>query len=255
MEIPNLFTQTDEAQRLYSLLLARLEMYDEHEKILKITARIRQHAAESVGENHSLFTYYFDSDANWYLGRHDDNWESCLELERSAYGRVLDLSEEVSEIDWLQACKRRCPLHFACGRFVEAEKCKEQYLDAVINLGSSTELIYDLINEDDEPTHPVRVTLNHIYQALGKSLTDWKHWHTFVGGIPAYLLKEAKISRSSLLHNPDQLLAIMEARHRRRRQSAKAPPERYQSPFETQLLEFFPFIEAYPYPPPPSEDE
>jgi hypothetical protein len=46
MEIPNLFTQTDEAQRLYSLLLARLEMYDEHEKILKITARIRQHAAE-----------------------------------------------------------------------------------------------------------------------------------------------------------------------------------------------------------------
>lgn len=251
MEIPNLFTITPEAERLYSLMLCRLLEHEAFSEIVRAVRRIRIHARGTVGERAALFTHFFGRDALWHLGHHAANWARQVRFERVVYGRPAqaDLSGLEPKHAYFLA-EQRAPLHFACLRFEESARCKELQLAIALARASSTHLFYDVTNEDDLPTDPVRVTLRHIYEALGKPLTDWPNWIPFVKGFPPTLLRAAGTTHEALIADPN-LLAGVGAALTRRHQAAVARrriPERvHPSPWDAELQRWFPFLERYPH--------
>lgn len=251
MDIPNLFTANDEAERLYLLMLVRLSMYDAFEEVIDAVNQIRQHAIATVGELASLFTMSLERDAYWYLGRHTENWERHKQCETLLFGDLLDLtSADAEERDVYFAAEYRAPLHYACGRYLEGAMCKELELSLVIGRASSTDFFYSVTNDDEgEPTHPVRVTLRHVYEKLGRSLSQWGHWSSFVNDLPGTLLKTADTTTEQLQANPGKLAVVDAALTEQRGQSeTKRPSSFRRSPWESELLKHFPFIEAYPHP-------
>ena len=251
MEIPNLFTTTDEAERLYSLLLVRLSMYDVFEELIDAANQIRRYAVETIGERASLFTRSRERDAYWYVGRHAENWERHKQYETILFGGLLELtSTDAEERDVYVVAEQRAPLHYACDRHDESTACIELGLSLVIGSASSRDLFHRVTNDDDgEPTHPVRVTLRHVYKKLGRSLIQWEHWTFFVNGLPEALLKAADTTTEQLLANPSKLAVVDAALSRQRRQSASKRPSSFcHSPWEFELMKHFPFIESYPHP-------
>ena len=236
-------------------MLVRLDMYDEFDKVLKAAEKIRQHAIATVGERAALFTNHFERDAYWYLNRHTENWERHVHVEQLLFGHLLDLScSNLQESEMRFAAESRAPLHFACERFAESAACKELYLSLAIPYGHCDQLLYSISNSDDEPSHPVRVTLRHIYRSLNKPLEDWREWPAFVTGLPDHLLASARTTKELLLSDSKYLIAIENAFRPRRR---KASQERKSSTItsssssgESELRRFFPFIALYPYPKP-----
>ena len=252
MDIPNLFTASDEAERLYSLMLVRLSMYDAFEELIDAADQIRHHAIATVGEHAALFTMSHERDAYWYLGRHTENWERHKRYETILFGGFLDIASDAveEERDIYFAAEHRSPLHYACGRYAESAVCKELQLSLTIGRVSSSDIFYNVTNDDeDEPTHPVRVTLRHVYAMLGRSLTEWEHWLSFVNGLPETLFNAAKTTKEQLQINPGQLAAVDAALvHRRKQTSPKRPSLVRRSPWESELIKHFPFIESYPPP-------
>ena len=113
--------------------------------------------------------------------------------------------------------------------------------------GSSRDSFYRVTNDDVKPTHPVRVTLRHIYQKLGKTLEDWPQWPLFVKHLPKTLLEEARVSREQLLADAQHLKAIDVAIKRRQKaESLSRPPQTYErSPWEDELMKW---LSGLPYP-------
>jgi len=251
MDIPNLFTVSNEAERLYSIMLSRLTMYDAFREIVRASRRIRIHARNSVGEDAAAFTNYFQCDALWYLGCHSANWARQIRYESVIYGRMVDLSSsELSECDIYLIAQQRASILYACGRFTEGRLCKERRLGLSLSFSPSDGFLQEVINDDKEPAHPVRVTLSHIYQALGKSLKEWKDWPRFVNGVPDELLAASSVLRDELRHDPNQLRPLFNTLMDRGRQKNKRERPRIiaPSPWESELQKWFPFLNAYPDP-------
>ncbi len=256
MEIPNLFTQSKEARRFYSLMLARLGMYEEFDKVLEGCSRIREYAIATVGECESLFTHSFERDAYWYLGRHIENWERHTRYEFAVFGQPLDPAAlpEIN-LEVLCALDSRVPLHYACGQFREAAQCREIYLKYAMQKSSTDHLIAYVVNDDEIPSHPVRVTLQHAYQSQGLKVSHWTQWPAFVAGLPQSMLKAAGVSHEALLSDAELLQSVVKALTRRLRRNvsrSKRPVNPTVSPREEELLDWFPMLVSYPY---PMEDE
>lgn len=250
MDIPNLFGATDDAERLYSIMLARLQLHDAFQEIVAAADAIRAHARNSGDERAALLTHHHERDALWYLGRHDDNWARHVEFETQVFGGLIDLdAEDVADRDVYSMSQMRSPLHFACGRFSESAVCKERELSAWFKHDSfNDQLLYSVTNNDEHPTHPVRVTLRHVYAALGKSLTDWPGWEWFAALIPDPLVEKVGTTHEALRLDPSRLAAIGDAVFEKNtRNASRQPlPERTRSPWDDEVLKWFPFLGAYP---------
>lgn len=249
MRIPNLFTKTEEAHRLYSMMLARLDFHDRNEDVVKIARVIRRHARNSADIRAGLFTYWFERDALWYLERHSVGWNQQLRFETGWYGQPVDLfSNSVEDVVRYQVGEQRAPLHYACGRFSEAGVCQEMILSLGLSKLKSDEFLYGVTNCEETPTHPVCVTLRHIYEAQHKSLIEWADWNDFVSGLSQPLIRHAGVSRKSLRADPSLLKTVDEAivRRRSKKSQSQPMPRDLKSPWEDELLRWFPFLREFP---------
>ena len=52
--VPNLFDREDDARRLYSLYLIRLQIRDDYDRVIDACGQIRKHAAATVGVKSAL---------------------------------------------------------------------------------------------------------------------------------------------------------------------------------------------------------
>lgn len=251
MRIPNLFTRTEESRRLYSLMLARLDIHDRNEDVVKAARVIRRHARNSGDVRAGLFTYWFERDALWYLERYSVGWNQQLRFETGWYGQPIDLfSNSVEDLVRYQVAEQRAPLHYACGRFSEAGVCQEMILSVGLSNLESDEFLYRVTNCEESPTHPACVTLRHIYEAEDKSLTEWADWNDFVSGLSQPLLRHARVSRKLLRTDPGLLKSVDEAicQRRSKKTQRKPVPRNIKSPWENELLHWFPFLREFPRP-------
>ena len=249
MRIPNLFTRTEESRRLYSLMLARLDIHDRNEDVVKAARVIRRHACNSGDVRAGLFTYWFERDALWYLERHSVGWDQQLRFETGWHGQPVDLfSNSVEDVVRYQVAEQRAPLHYACGRFSEAGVCQEMILSLGLSKLKSDDFLYGVTNCEETPTHPVRVTLRHIYEAQGKSLIEWADWTDFVSGLSQPLLRRAGVSRKSLRADAGLLKNVDEAivQRRSKKPQRQSMPRDLKSPWEEELLRWFPFLQELP---------
>lgn len=252
MRIPNLFTQEPEARRLYGLLLAHLCLYGRHADIVQASRKIRRHARNSVGIEIALFTYETEKEALWYLKRPRAAWQQQLRYEVDLFGEIVDLEKGNLDVPSVYyGPNKRSPILYSLDRFAEAATCREICLDFILkkNKTVNENIVYEIVNSDKEPTCPVRVTLKHIYDRMGKSLEEWDHWSRFIDRINGSLLKSAGINRKSLRADSSLLNSlskhmISEAHKRNPRRPIKGLPESRQK----ELIRWFPILESMPFP-------
>lgn len=255
MEVPDLFSEGPEAERRYGLLLChlmllestgRLSLREANTAIVEVIEAIRGSASESGAD--TRFTHIYERDALWYLNRHDENWTRQLRFETDLYGAPVELnSTSVPEIEMYFAAEARTPLHYACGRYAESAQCKELKIGMELRGAGGERLLNEVLNLDEVPTHPVRVTLAHIYAKLGKSLGEWSEWSTFLRVLPDSLFVDANITREQVCENPADLVAMAMVLERRaeeiRRNVSMTPPD---SSREAELMKWFPFLKTFP---------
>lgn len=205
--IPNLFSKPD-AERDYSLYLARLMMRGDHERIIQVCRRIRAYAARGPGAEAGLFTYFHEIYALCETGKYASAWRQLLRRDRLLRGDTFDYrSHPWSHEDVHDLRHNYGPLFYMTGRFSEAAAVFERVLEfECCGENASYNAMYTVANNDPEPSNRSRVTLLHCYRRLGRRLSNWSGWRSFVMGMHPKLLRMAKVDRDSMLAAPHLLI-------------------------------------------------
>lgn len=207
--IPDLWRAKEDARQLYSLYLGKLQMNRRHERVVVACRQIRRYAARGPGIEVGLFTFFSELDALCELGKYKIAWRQLRLREEIIFGERLNLAtyqwnnETASELPYLYA-----PVLYFLGRHDQGCSLLETWLDLWFawRKRCSFDVMFRVINNDDPPSNRCRVTLSHFYKGLGKDLTEWRHWETFVRGFHAKLFPLAGMRRADLLADPDLLL-------------------------------------------------
>lgn len=152
----------------------------------------------------------FEFDALVSLGSYQLAWRQLLRMERSIGNRRLDTVDQWSLEEAWRALHFYAPILYMAGRYREACRVMELGLNPSFDgtRRRSSQLFLFVGNSDLVPKIRQRVTLLHIYQALGKSLASWAHWSEFVRTLPIGILRNSAVSRRELRQNPDQVTSL-----------------------------------------------
>jgi hypothetical protein len=205
--IPNLFLKCDGEQD-YHHYLSRMMLDGSPERIIQVCRRIRAYAAQGPGVEAGLFTYFYEIDALCKTGKYAVAWRQLLQRDRTLRGAGFDYkSSSWSRKDCHDLLFRYGPLLYLTGHSLEAAAILEKALEFKCHgTNGSYDAMYKVANEDPEPTNHYRVTLLHCYRRLGRPLSDWTGWRSFVMGMNPRLFRMAKIARESMLVAPGLLV-------------------------------------------------
>lgn len=172
---------------------------------------IRRRFAKELGPCGTSFTFFFELDALVALGSYQLAWRQLLLMDRSLSNRRIDTVIDQWSLDeaW-RALHFYAPLLYLQGRHSEARRIMELGLNPWFD--GTRRRYRDLFllvgNHDQFPTVRQRVTLLHIYQALGESLASWTHWPEFVRTVPVDILRNASVSRRDLREDPSRIVNL-----------------------------------------------
>jgi hypothetical protein len=213
--IPNLFAKCGGEQD-YALYLAQLMLKGDYKRIILVCRRARAYAALGPGLEAGLFTYFHEINALCETGNYAIAWRQLLRRDRIRRGASFDYKsfpwgrEDAHDLRFNYG-----PLLYLTGRYSEAAVIIEKSLDYECHgKNGSYDAMYTVANDDPEPTNHCRVTLLHCYRRLGRSLSDWNGWRSFIMGMHPQLCRMARIAHESMLTDPS-LLIEFQARLRR----------------------------------------
>jgi hypothetical protein len=188
----------------------------DHKRIILVCRRIRAYAAQGPGAEAGLFTYFHEINALCETGNYAGAWRQLLRRDRIRRGASFDYRffpwgrEDAHDLRFNYG-----PLLYLTGRFPEAAASFEKALEFECHgRNGSYDAMYTVANDDPEPTNHYRVTLLHCYRRLGRSLSDWNGWRSFIMGMHPQLCRMARIDRESMLA-ATSLLIEFQARLRR----------------------------------------
>lgn len=120
----------------------------------------------------------------------------------------IDLADNIQWLDQFMA-----PVLFSSGRYAAARAIRERFLDDRLSRPDmpAFDVLYKVYNEDIAPPNTARLTLFHIYQALGVPLSSWSLWAEFVQRLHPDLLLLANVNRDDLLSDPHRLKTLFDA--------------------------------------------
>jgi len=209
MLLPDLFATESNAEQLYRLFLAHLQLNEQKIRVIEVCREIRTRFGIVYGNRAISLTFHDELEALCELGRYDEAWELWHEVERLSWGRQLDLDGQDWTAEQIRAIwSQYSPLLYFIGRYREGCRLLEQFLAHNLDAAPHWEIAWNIINDDAEPTQRCRVTLWHFYQKLGFRLQDWKHWNRFVDCIADRQLKTAQTERDALRSNPSLLVPL-----------------------------------------------
>jgi hypothetical protein len=205
--VPNLFLAQERGED-YHLYLSNLMLQGNHKRIIQVCRRIRAYAARGPGQEAALFTYFYEHNALCELGRYSVAWRQLLRRDRICRGADFDFRsfswsrDDSHDLRFLYG-----PLLYLIGRFAEAAAMFEKALEFECHgKNGSYETMYTVANDDAEPGKHYRVTLLHCYRRLGRPLTEWAGWLSFIKKMHPQLFRMAKIDRESMLTDPGLLI-------------------------------------------------
>ncbi|MBL0731214.1 hypothetical protein [Piscinibacter sp. HJYY11] len=169
--------------------------------------RVRRRFLNELGTTGTAFTFPFEFDALVALKSSKLAWRQLLLMERSLGNRRLDtVNEDFSPEEAWRALHLYGPLLYLDGRYAEARRMMEVGLNCWLDgsLPRYRNLFIYVGNADQPPQVRQRVTLLHVYQALGESLASWPYWSEFVRSVPIEVLRNEAVSRKELLEDPTQ---------------------------------------------------
>lgn len=205
--IPNLFRKCDGEQD-YQLYLSRLMLNGDQNRIIQVCRRIRAYAAKGPGMKAGVFTYFYEHNALCKLGNYAIAWRQLLQRDRICRGAGFDYKSYSWRRGDVHSLRHEYgPLLYLTGRFSDAAAIFEKALGFMCcGENGSFEAMYTVANDDPEPTNHYRVTLLHCYRRLGRPLSDWHGWRSFVHAMNPRLFRMAKIAREDMLANPELLI-------------------------------------------------
>lgn len=178
-KIPDLWKLEErDAEQLYSLFLAHLQMHGRHDRVVAACRQIRRFARRCPGMKEAAFTFSTELDALIELQKYRSAWRLLKLREGVEYGKRLDFRDGVPpEVNAYELGSDYAPLLFFLKRYRVGCELKERYLDYWFNVpkSQSYELLFEIYNSDKRPSHRCRVTLSHFYRHLGKDLVEWRH--------------------------------------------------------------------------------
>jgi hypothetical protein len=200
-----------ERQILLQRGLSGVNLASGPEAVLAECRRIRRCFAKELGSIGTTFTFFFEFDALVALGLCKLAWRQLLLMERQLGNRRLDIATDQWSLEeaW-RALHFYAPLLYLQGRYGEARHIMELGLNPWFD-GSRRrhkDLFLYIGNRDRPPRVRQRVTLFHIYQALGESLVSWGHWSEFVRTVPVEILRNGAVSRRELLEDPARIVNL-----------------------------------------------
>src|SRR5262245_10434029 len=206
--VPNLFgsQSSNKAAQLYQLYLLRLSQHSRWHRMVDACRQIRGYAQRRGRLRWADFTYHFEIDGLCQLREYPVAWRLLRRLERIAYGRNINLNAKQWRSDELDCfIGYHAPLLYFLGRYQLARRLLEATLAKMFRPSrndSSYQLLAYVYNSDPRPRYRQRVTLSHIYAALGENLSEWSGWSRFVQGLHRKLLTLAGVKRQELLRDP-----------------------------------------------------
>jgi hypothetical protein len=211
--VPDLFgtCSPKKASQLYQLYLTRLMRNRRWSRIVEACRQIRSYASRAGRPRRADFSYHFEIDALCQLGKFSAAWRQLRRLERIAYGRSINLNAKswrTHELDWF--LRYHPQILYFLGRQRLARRLFEATLAKVFRPShdSSYQLLPYVYNSDPRPRYRQRVTLFHIYAALGKSLAEWQGWSRFVDGLHPKLVTLAGVEKQKLMRDPTLLRSL-----------------------------------------------
>ena len=208
MRVVNLFRieERDEAIRLYEL--AMKAALKEPGTCVELCRRIRARA-RAAGERRLVdATYRHEIEALFRGERHAVAWRQLKRLERERNGAALPDDRRGWPPGWAQRpeAQLRAGVAYALGKLDTAREAIEASVDALLESSeSSFSALTRVCNTDPAPRAPRRVTLRHVYDALGRPLSAWSGWDRFVDGLHPRLLALAGLTRDELRAHPELL--------------------------------------------------
>ena len=206
--IPDLWRVNEDAVRLYSLYLCRLQMNHRHERVVAVCPQIRRFAVRGPGAREGLVTFPVEMDSLCALKDYKKAWRRLRHRERIIFGKPLDLRRRRwLRTDASQLAFYYAPLLYFLGRYREGCRLLETALGFPFRGGKprSFDIRFHVCNDDEEPWHRCRVTLSHFYRKLHRDLRDWRHWKAFVNGFHPRLFRLAATRPEELLSDPARL--------------------------------------------------
>jgi hypothetical protein len=213
--IPDLWRAGEDARRLYTLYICRLDSNGLHARVVAACRKIRRYAARRPGAEEGMFTFPFEIDALIELKDFRGAWRQLRRREVLLFGERLDLARrEWSGPDAWELAFSYAPLLYFLGRYQAG--C--DLLETALGLWGrgklhSFERLHHVYNGSVEPRHRCGVTLAHFYARLGKDLRDWPLWEKFVKGFHPRLFRLARVRREALLQDPARLGGFVDRLH------------------------------------------
>jgi hypothetical protein len=206
--IPDLWRAKEDAARLYSLYLVRLQMNRLRERVVSACRQIRRYAARGPGGAKGVFTFDFEIDALCKLKDYRTAWRQLRLREEAAFGQRFDLARrEWSAVDGWDLAFFHAPLLFFLERYRQGCSLLETALS--FHLGGRKRRSYDILfhvyNGGREPENRYGVALWHFYTHLGRELNEWQHWKALVKGFDPRLFQVAGVGRDELLEDSGRL--------------------------------------------------
>lgn len=206
--LPDLWALDDDARRLYEIYLATLDGAGCFRRVAEVASEIRDQLP--TDGQAAFFTYGFEIQAWWKLNAPRRGWRCLREWEQRIYGRRVPLralARQAGTGDYADAAATfYAPLLYAFGRYeLGADVLNHTLLFHMNGAVSSYELLFQLYNDDPEPATPVRVTLKHFYDRLGRTLDTWPAWSRFVEGLHPELFNVTEVDRDALRRCSDTL--------------------------------------------------
>lgn len=222
--VPNLFRTSGDAkriQRYYSFYLAKLHAAHRVQRLVEVCRCIRRFAKNHGEPKAGLFTFQYEMYA--YEGGRDAEamWRLLRAWDRAALGKTIDLAshcwnaEDAHRLMFLYAPLLYFRAHYRLGCHL-LEKALRMHSR---RKGWSFELLWHVYKPIPQPSTVYDVTLTHFYRALGRNLSDWPLWGTFVDDFHSKLFRQSGVHRESLRSDPVLLKPFFEwiSRERERR--------------------------------------
>lgn len=213
--IPDLWRANEEAERLFTIYLAKLNINDCHDRVIAACKQIRGYAARGPGRKAGMFTFWWEIDSLCAQGDSKKAWTRLRESEAIWYGNRTEpeyrrwsrgFDQSVSDL--------YAPLLYFQGKLRRGCALMERVLRFWLRHKStrSVDLLHRVKNYGDrEPRNRSEVTLSHFYRRLGRDLGSWPQWRTFVTRFHPKFFQLSGLSRDQLLAD-SKLLAPFEER-------------------------------------------
>lgn len=206
--LPDLWKAKVDAERMYQIYLARLQMNGLHDRAISACPQIRRYAAQGPGRRAGLFTFSFEVDCLVRQKAYSTAWRRVQLRDQIIRQRRIPIARRRwTPKDFWELCFTYAPLMY----FLERHAFGRSLLETALGFwyrrpdADSFDILFHVCNADDEPRILPRVTLTHFYRRLGRDLGQWILWPRFVDGLAAPLFRIAGVKRKALLGDPSQL--------------------------------------------------